>query len=122
MYQGPVINFSKTERAAKQLYGPKAVEGQEVDSPVGGWRMNVLEVTFPMAGSLRKSLSTLDALEDLLQSVEEDIDNSDAVYKLRSTRPLVEVLKQRQDDRDKAIEDAIDDEEVLDNLRDLGSL
>ena len=68
------------------------------------------------------SETTLDTLEDLLQGAEEDIDNSDAVYKLRSARQLVEVLRQRQDDRDKAIEDVIDDEEVLDNLRDLGSL
>jgi len=29
-------------------------------------------------------------------------------------------LKQRQGDRDEAIEDAISDQEVLDNLRDLG--
>jgi len=64
--------------------------------------------------------STLETLDDLLLGAEEDIDNSDVVYKLRSARQLIEVLKQRQDDQDDAIEDAISDEEVLDNLRDLG--
>jgi len=64
--------------------------------------------------------STLETLDDLLRGAEEDIDNSDVVYKLRSARQLIEVLKQRQDDQDDAIEDAISDEEVLDNLRDLG--
>jgi len=64
--------------------------------------------------------TTLEALDDLLRSVEENIDDSEDVYKLRSARQLVEVLKQRQVDRDEAIENAISDEEILANLRDLG--
>jgi len=64
--------------------------------------------------------TTLEAIDNLLRGAEDDIDNSDTVYKLRSARQLVEVLKQRQGDRDEAIEDAISDQEVLDNLRDLG--
>ena len=66
--------------------------------------------------------TTLEALDELLAGAEADIDDSDAIYKLRSARQLVEVLKQRQGDRDEAIEDAVADDDVLANLRDLGYL
>ncbi|QPV64835.1 hypothetical protein I7X12_09620 [Halosimplex litoreum] len=64
--------------------------------------------------------TTLEALDELLRGAERDVGDPNTIYKLRSARQLVEVLKQRQGDREDAIEDAIEDEEILDDLRDLG--
>jgi len=77
-------------------------------------------IAFVSYGTMPKT--TLETLDELLRSVQGEVDDSDAIYRLRSARQLVQVLKQRHDDLDGALDESIDDEEVLENLRDLGYL
>ncbi|MFC7229269.1 hypothetical protein N0B31_17855 [Salinirubellus salinus] len=65
---------------------------------------------------------TLSTIEELLEGVQQDVNGPDASYKLRSARQLLRVLKQRNEDLDEAIDEAIPDEEILENLRELGYL
>lgn len=62
----------------------------------------------------------LDTLDELLAGVMEDVDDPESRYKIRSARQLVEAIKQYNVDFQDATEDAVDDEEILDNLRELG--
>jgi len=64
--------------------------------------------------------TTIDTIDELLAGVMEDVEGSEARYKLRNARQLVEVVRQRHHDLDEAIEDSVDDEEILEDLRDLG--
>lgn len=66
--------------------------------------------------------TTLDAIDELLQGVLEETDDPDTRYKLNSARQLVEVVRSRHTNLDEAIHDAVDDQEVLDNLVELGYL
>jgi len=59
-------------------------------------------------------------LDELLEGAFDDIDDPDIRYKIRSARQLVQVIQQRQDTLDDAITDAIDDEDIIGRLRDLG--
>lgn len=62
----------------------------------------------------------LDTLDELLEGVMNDVDDSDSRYKIRSARQLVEAIKQYNLDFQEATEDTVDDEEILENLRELG--
>jgi len=64
--------------------------------------------------------TTLDTLDELLEGAFDDVDDPDVRYKLRSARQLVQVIQQRHDTLDEAINDALDDEEMMGRLRDLG--
>jgi hypothetical protein len=64
--------------------------------------------------------TTLGTIDELLEGAFDDVDDPDVRYKLRSARQLVQVLQQRQDSLDEAVHDAIDDKEIMSNLRDLG--
>jgi len=64
--------------------------------------------------------TTLDTLDELLEGAFDDVDDPDVRYKLRSARQLVQVIQQRHDTLDEAINDAVDDEEMMGRLRDLG--
>ncbi|RLM95015.1 hypothetical protein [Haloarcula sp. Atlit-7R] len=64
--------------------------------------------------------TTLATIDELLEGTLDDVDDPDIRYKLRSARQLLQVVQQRQDIMDEAIDTAIEDEEVLQNLRDLG--
>jgi len=66
--------------------------------------------------------TTLDTIDELLEGAEDGITNSETVYKLRSARQLVQVLQQRHDDLDDALDDAIPDDEIVANLQELGYL
>ena len=70
----------------------------------------------------RMAKSALSTIEELLEGVQEGVDDPEASYKLRSARQLLSVLKQRNEDLDEAIDEAIPDEEILENLRQLGYL
>lgn len=51
----------------------------------------------------------------------DETDDSEIHYKLRKARQLVEVVKQRHRDlADEGITNEVDDEEILNDLRDLG--
>jgi len=65
---------------------------------------------------------TLSTIEELLEEGQQDVDGPDASYKLRSARQLLSVLKQRNEDLDEAFDEAIPDEEILENLREVGYL
>ena len=54
--------------------------------------------------------TTLDTLDELLEGAFDDVDDPDVRYKLRSARQLVQVIQQRHDTLDEAINDAVDDE------------
>jgi hypothetical protein len=64
--------------------------------------------------------TTLDTLDELLEGAFDDVDDPDVRYKLRSARQLVQVIQQRQNTLDDAITDAVDDEDIIGRLRDLG--
>ena len=64
--------------------------------------------------------TTLGTIDELLENAFDDVDDPDVRYKLRSARQLVQVVQQRHESLDEAIHDAVDDEEVMETLRDLG--
>lgn len=64
--------------------------------------------------------TTLATMDELLEGALDDVDDPEVRYKLRSARQLLQVVQQRQDIIDEAIDTAIEDEAVLQNLRDLG--
>ena len=66
--------------------------------------------------------TVLDTIDELLAGATDDVDDPETHYKLRSARQLLVVVKQRYDEFDEAVHDAVDDEEVMQNLRDLGYL
>lgn len=59
-------------------------------------------------------------MDELLEGAFDDVDDPDVRYKLRSARQLVQVIQQRQNTLDDAITDAVDDEDIIGRLRDLG--
>lgn len=65
--------------------------------------------------------TTLDTIDELLEGVIDETDDSEIHYKLRKARQLAEVVKQRHRDlADEGITNEVDDEEILNDLRDLG--
>ncbi|PSP63301.1 hypothetical protein BRC76_03250 [Halobacteriales archaeon QH_8_67_36] len=66
--------------------------------------------------------TTLSRIDELLEGAQADVDDPDTIYKIRNARQLVGVLEQRHADLDDALDETITDEQVLNNLRDLGYL
>lgn len=66
--------------------------------------------------------TTLDTIDELLEGALDDVDDSEVRYKLKSARQLLRVVQQRHNNIDTALEDNVDDEDVLNDLRDLGYL
>jgi hypothetical protein len=66
------------------------------------------------------SETVLDTIDELLAGANDDVDDPEIHYKLRSARQLLVVVQQRYEEFDEAVHDAVDDEEVMQNLRDLG--
>ena len=64
--------------------------------------------------------TTLATMDELLEGGLDDVEDPEVRYKLRSARQLLQVVQQRKDIMDEAIDTAIEDESVLENLRDLG--
>jgi len=64
--------------------------------------------------------TTLETIDQLLDGVFADVADPDVRYKLRSARQLLQVVQQRHETLDEAIDDAVSDEQILRNLRDLG--
>jgi len=65
--------------------------------------------------------TTLETIHNLLEGALEEVDDTEARYKIKSAQQLLHVLQQRHDSVDVALED-VSDEDVIDNLRDLGYL
>jgi len=66
--------------------------------------------------------TTLETIDELLEGLMDDVETEEGRYKLRSARQLLLVVQQRHDEVDELLEDAVGDETVLENLRDLGYL
>lgn len=64
----------------------------------------------------------LETIERLLEGVQKEVDDPDASYKLRTARQLLSVLEQRNEDMSAAVEEVESDEELREQLRDLGYL
>lgn len=64
----------------------------------------------------------IDTIDELLQGAVDDIDDPETTYKIRSAQQLLNVIEQRHDDVNLLIDDAIADEEVINDLRNLGYL
>jgi len=64
--------------------------------------------------------TTLNTIDELLEGAFDDVNDPDVRYKLRSARQLLQVVQQRHETLDEAIDDAISDEQIMSNLRDLG--
>ncbi|MDB2275772.1 MULTISPECIES: hypothetical protein [Halorubrum] len=65
------------------------------------------------------AVDVLTTMKELLGEVQEDVDNPDASYKLRTARQLLSVLEQRNEDLSMAVSEAVSDDELLDRLREL---
>lgn len=57
------------------------------------------------------------AIDELLEGAFDDGDGSEARYKLRSARQLLQVVQERQDIAAEAIDTAAEDEDILKNIR-----
>ncbi|MFC7251910.1 hypothetical protein ACFQJ5_19165 [Halomicroarcula sp. GCM10025324] len=64
--------------------------------------------------------TTLDTIDELLEGAFDDVSDPGVRYKLRSARQLLQVVQQRHETLDEAIDDAVSDEQIMSNLRDLG--
>ena len=64
----------------------------------------------------------LDTVDEVLAGAADDIDDSEALYKIRDARQLLELANHRLRARDEAIEEMTADEELLNNLREPGYL
>lgn len=64
----------------------------------------------------------MDTIEELLRGVQDDVHDPETVYKVRSARQLLQVLRQKHDDLDEAIDETVSDKEIIENLSDLGYL
>jgi hypothetical protein len=67
-------------------------------------------------------VDVLMTIEELLEEVQEDIENPDASYKLRTARQLLSILEQRNEDLSVAVSEAVSDDELLNRLRELDYL
>lgn len=61
-------------------------------------------------------------IDTLIASVQEEVDDPEQLYKLRTARQLTVVCRAQQDEAKQALEEADLDEGTLDNLRQLGYL
>ena len=68
------------------------------------------------------TVDVLMTIEELLEQVQEDIENPDASYKLRTARQMLNILEQRNEDLSVAVSEAVSDDELRDRLRELGYL
>ncbi|OYR79734.1 hypothetical protein DJ84_17165 [Halorubrum ezzemoulense] len=68
------------------------------------------------------TVGVLMTIEELLEQVQEDIENPDTSYKLRTARQLLSIFEQRNEDLSVAISEAASDDELRERLRDLGYL
>ena len=68
------------------------------------------------------AVDVLTTMKELLGEVQEDVDNPDASYKLRTARQLLSILEQRNEDLSVAVSEAVSDDELLDRLRELDYL
>ncbi|MDB9234900.1 hypothetical protein [Halorubrum ezzemoulense] len=68
------------------------------------------------------TVDVLMTIEELLEQVQEDIENPDTSYKLRTARQLLSIFEQRNEDLSVAISEAVSDDELRERLRDLGYL
>jgi len=64
--------------------------------------------------------TTLETIDELLKGSIEETDDADISYKLRSARQLIDVVRMRHEEVDETIEEVQLDEEILENLRELG--
>lgn len=64
-------------------------------------------------------VDVITTIEELLGEVQEDMDNPDASYKLRTARQLLSVIEQHNEDLTVAVSEAVSDDELLDRLREL---
>jgi hypothetical protein len=66
--------------------------------------------------------TTLGTIDELLDGALDDIDDPEVRYKVKSAQQLLKVVQQRHDDLEEVVGDVIDDEDMINNLRDLGYL
>ena len=66
--------------------------------------------------------TTLSTINELLEGALDDIDDPEARYKLKNAQQLLKVVQQRHDDLEEVVDDVINDEDIIDNLHDLGYL
>lgn len=66
--------------------------------------------------------STLETIDDLLEGAIAETSDSEVHYKLRNARQLLSVVEERRESLDDLVEESVEDQELLENLRDLGYL
>ena len=68
------------------------------------------------------TVDVLMTIVKLLEEVQENIEDPDASYKLRTARQLLSILEQRNEDLSVAVSEAVSDDELRDRLRELDYL
>lgn len=68
------------------------------------------------------SQTTVETIDSMLESVQNEVDDSDTRFKVRTARQLLVVLEERHEAGREALEETDLDETVRENLRDLGYL
>lgn len=71
-------------------------------------------------GAVDRKKTTFETIEELLKSTQDEIDDPDLTFKLRTARQLVLVLQERQEAGRQALENADLDPSVREDLRNLG--
>lgn len=66
--------------------------------------------------------TTAETIDTLLESVQEELDDADLAFKLRTARQLVVALNEENKEYKQALKDADLTQETRDNLRELGYL
>lgn len=66
--------------------------------------------------------TTAETIDTLLESVQENVDDADLAFKLRTARQLVVALNEKNKEYKQALKDADLDQDTRDNLRKLGYL
>jgi len=84
------------------------------------WNLSNLYYILRLSYSMTRYI--LETIEELLEGVQEDVENPDASYKLRTARQLLNVLDQRNEELSVAVNEAASEDELRKRLRDLGYL
>ena len=71
---------------------------------------------------IRMSETTTDTIRAILQSVVDEVDDSEFGFKLRSALQLLDVIEEQHEGARETLEDAELEDEVRENLRELGYL
>ena len=66
--------------------------------------------------------TTLETIDELLAGATTEVESEEARFRIRNARQLLAVIRQRHENIDEAIDDAVEDDELVATLQQLGYL